>query len=65
ALSQKELIKLQGKIDENRGNNRKLIPLKRQFNRLKNNLDETLKSLYNLGEADKHIPLISEKYATH
>lgn len=65
ALLQKELINLQGEIDKHKGNNRKLIPLKRQFNRLKNNLDETLKTLYNLGEADKHIPLISERYATH
>lgn len=61
---QRKLINLQGKIDGNIGNNRKLIPLKRQFETKKKDLDDTLKSLYGLGENDKLIPLISEIYAT-
>jgi hypothetical protein len=65
AKVQKELIGVQGKIDKNNGNNRALIPLQRQFDKQKTELDDTLKSLYNLGEADSNIPLISEIYATN
>ena len=61
---QRTLINIQGKIDRNFGNNRRLIPLKRQFETKKKDLDDTLKSLYGLGEDDKLIPLISEIYAT-
>ena len=50
-------------LDKNTGNSRKLIPLQRQFDSQKNELDKTLKTLYNLGEGDKLIPLISEIYA--
>lgn len=64
AKSQKELIRLQGLMDINIGNNRKLIPIRRQFNKLKSELDENLKSLYNLGKEDSLVPLISEIYAT-
>lgn len=62
---QKELIETQGKIDKNNGNDRALAPLKRQFDRLKTDLNDTLKNLYNLGDADNNIPLISEIRATN
>ena len=62
AKIQESLIQLQGKIDVSIGNDRILIPLKRQFETLKNDLDETLKQLYNLGNVDSLIPLISEIY---
>jgi len=65
AYIQEELINTQGKIDKNRTNNRKLIPLLRQFDSQKNELEQTLKTLYNLGKSDELIPLISEIYATH
>ncbi len=59
---QEKLINLQGNIDKNSGNNRKLIPLKRQFDIAKLALAKQLKELYNLGEKDQLIPLISEVY---
>jgi len=62
---QKELIDIQGQIDKNKGNNRKLIPLQRQFDNQKSELDELLNTLFNLGESDSLIPLISELYATN
>jgi hypothetical protein len=62
---QKELIATQGDIDKNKGNSRKLIPLQRQFNNQKSELDKTLKILFNLGESDNLIPLIGELYATN
>ena len=62
---QKELIVVQEKIDKKHGNTRALIPLQRQFDRLKTELDDTLKSLYNLGKEDSDIPLISKIYATN
>ena len=65
ASIQEELINTQGKIDKNRTNNRKLIPLLRQFDSQKNELEQALKTLYNLGKSDELIPLISEIYATH
>jgi len=65
ASLQEALIQLQGQIDQNAGNQRELIPLKRQFDSKKTELDETLKTLYNLGEDDNLIPLISELYAAH
>lgn len=65
ASIQKELINIQGKIDENKGNDRKLIPLQRQFDSQKNELDQTLNALFNLGESDNLIPLISKLYATN
>ena len=65
ASLQEVLIQLQGQIDQNAGNQRELIPLKRQFDNKKTELDEALKSLFNLGEDDNLIPLISELYATH
>lgn len=65
ARNQKELIVIQGEIDKNDGNKRALIPLQRQFDNLKTELDNTLKVLFNLGEADSNIPLISEIYGTN
>ncbi len=65
AKIQKELIEIQGEIDKKIGNKRALIPLQRQFLILKTELDDTLKTLFNLGEADGNIPLISEIYATN
>ena len=65
ASIQKDLIDIQGQIDKNKGNNRKLIPLQRQFDSQKNELDQTLNTLFNLGESDNLIPLISKLYATN
>ncbi len=65
ASLQEALIQLQGQIDQNAGNQRELIPLQRQFDNKKTELDEALKSLFNLGEDDNLIPLISELYAAH
>ena len=62
---QKELIVIQSKIDNNIGNARKLVPLDRQFINKKAEMDDTLKTLYNLGESDSLIPTISELYATN
>lgn len=65
AKNQKELIVIQGKIDKNTDNKRALIPLQRQFDNIKTELDDTLKVLFNLGDADNSIPLISEIYGTN
>ena len=65
ATLQEALIQLQGKIDQKAGNKRALTPLQRQFKTTKIELEEALKSLYNLGEDDNLIPLISELYAAH
>jgi len=65
ASIQKELIGIQGQIDENKEYNRKLTPLQRQFDSKKNELEQTLNTLFNLGESDSLVPLISTLYATH
>ena len=65
ASIQKELIDIQGQIDKNKGNNRKLIPLQRQFDSQKNELDQILNTLFNLGKSDSLVPLISKLYATN
>ncbi len=65
ALTQKALIQLQSEMDKNRGNLREHIPLKRQFDNQKTQLDKYLNSLFNLGEDDILIPLISDLYAAH
>jgi hypothetical protein len=62
AKMQEDLIQIQRQIDDSSGNNRILIPLQRQFEALKDDLDEALKLLYNLGANDNLIPLISENY---
>lgn len=65
ASIQKELIGIQGQIDKNKEDNRKLTPLQRQFDSKKNELEQTLNTLFNLGESDSLVPLISTLYATH
>jgi len=65
ASFQEKLIEVQGKIDKNKGSKRKIIPLQRQFDNQKSELERTLKALFNLGESDSLIPLISKLYATN
>jgi hypothetical protein len=62
ALLQQELIQLQESIDNTQNNNRRLIPLQRQFSMKKREMDLLLKRLYNLGEEDSLIPKINESY---
>lgn len=62
---QKELIDLQVSMDKNAGNERKLIPIKRQFDAKKDRLDAALMELYGLNEEDNLIPLMSELYAAN
>lgn len=62
--TQKSLIDLQGQIDKNSGNSRKLTPLQRQFDTKLAEQEEALKTLYNLGELDSLVPSIAEAYAT-
>lgn len=59
---QKELIKIQDKIDANIGNKRALTPLQSQFSREKIALEKLLAKLYDLGSDDSLIPLIKELY---
>lgn len=65
ANTQKQLIERQEEIDNCKGDKRKQTTLQRQFDSLKTNLDNLLKQLYNLGDMDNSIPLISELYATN
>lgn len=65
AQTQKKLIEINDKIELNSTNKRIVVPLKREFENLKNELDNTLKELYSLGEDDKLIPLIQELYETN
>jgi len=62
ATNQKELICIYDKIDINVGNERALTPLRSQFVREKEKLEELLLELYNLGNEDLLIPLIRELY---
>lgn len=62
---QQTLIQVQDHLDQNSGNRRLLIPLERQFSILKEELNQTLKTLYNLGEVDTQIPLIALLYAVN
>ena len=64
AFLQQELIQLQENIDNAQNNNRRLIPLQRQFLQKKIDMDVLLKRLYNLGEEDNLIPKINESYGT-
>jgi hypothetical protein len=64
ATVQQELIKIQTYIDENSGNDRAIIPWRRDFERCKSQLDMYLKELYGLGDKDGLVPLISKIYAT-
>lgn len=62
---QKQLISLGDRIAENAGNNRKLIPLQRQFKRLKNTQQANINHLYGMDEtAASKIPSVKELYAT-
>ena len=62
---QKQLISLGDRIAENAGNNRKLIPLQRQFKRLKNTQQANINHLYGMDDtAASKIPSIKELYAT-
>jgi hypothetical protein len=63
--TQKEMIDIQTKIDENSQNSRVLIPLQRQFEATKQNLDEFLKDLFCLGEDENFISLTLKKDETH
>lgn len=65
AQTQKKLIEINDKIELNSANKRIVVPLKREFENLKDELDNTLKELYSLGEEDKLIPLIQELYETN
>lgn len=63
--TQEKLIKIQEGIDQNVGNERATAPLQREFDSMKAELTDMLKSLYVLGNDDSKIPLISEIYATN
>ena len=65
ASIQKNLIKIQGQVDANFGNNRVTDPLQREFDAQKNKLDNALIRLYNLGDDDNQIPMISKIYEAH
>jgi len=62
---QKLLIEKQGEIDKNNDNRRKLTILHRQFETIKETQDDNIKQLFNLGEMDYSIPLISEMYGAN
>ena len=64
ATIQEKLILLQSEIDKNKSNKRQLILLNRSFDNYKNILDIKLRELYNLGEEDELVPIISEIYGT-
>jgi hypothetical protein len=59
---QQDLIRIQGEINKKRNNRRDIIPLQREFDRQKTELERALKMLYGLGVDDKNIPLISELF---
>lgn len=65
ASLQEKLIKKQGEIDLSFGNDRLIVQLQREFDLMKEELNNTLKNLYGLGESDNQIPLISEIYGTN
>lgn len=62
---QERLILLQGQIDDNITNERALIPLKREFDSLKSEVDQQVKVLFGIDDDEEGlVPLISEMYAT-
>jgi len=65
ALVQKDLIKIQGEIDDNSGNHRVIDPLRREFDVKKTALDRDLALLYGLNDMDNEIPLITKMYETN
>jgi len=58
--TQKDLISIYDQIDANVGNKRILIPLQRQFETQKINMEKLLAKLYDLGNEDTLVPLIKE-----
>ena len=64
ADTQKELIRIQGEMDAAFGNKRQEAVLNRRFQDLYEKQNKYLKGLFNLGERDNAIPLISELYGT-
>ena len=62
AATQENLNNLQTQIDRNVGNNRKLVPLNRKFEKQKQYLDDYLNELYGLGRDDQLIPSVSDIY---
>lgn len=59
---QKELILKQDEIDQNHNDKRILTRLNREFESLKNDINELLIKLFDLGNDDSFIPLIKEMY---
>lgn len=65
AEKQENLIYCQSKIDEYQSNPRELVLAKREFSRVKAELESCLESLYDLGDKDAIIPIIKKTYATN
>lgn len=63
--TQQELMVLQREIDSSRGNNRILVQLDRQFKSKEIGLEEMIATLYQLGDRDLAVPIISELYETN
>jgi len=65
-VRQKQLIKLGDKIALSNGQNRKVIPLQRQFNLLLKEQQAAINSLYGMTEnEEKLIPRIHQQYAAN
>jgi hypothetical protein len=62
-LCQKELIKIYTDIDNGQNDERRKIPLQRQFEEKHKVLDDYLKTLYQLGDKDNLVPQIRTLYA--
>jgi hypothetical protein len=62
---QKKLILKQGEIDKNHNDKRTLTRLNKEFKSLKKDIDNLLKTLFDLGNDDSLIPLIKEMYETN
>lgn len=65
SITQKALVNIQTKIDRANNNPRVLVPLQREFDSVKNDLDVLLKGLFRLNAEDNLIPKVSEIYATN
>ncbi len=63
--TQKSLINIQGNIDKNINNKRKIVVLQRQFKELTETQESNLKHLFNIGTMDSSIPLIAKIYGTN
>lgn len=64
-VNPKRLIEIHDQIDANSKNRRVLVPLLREFEAKKKDLNNLLKQLFDLGNDDALIPLIKELYATN